>query len=140
MKSIRVLIVDDLPSVREGLMSVLTLAGSASDPQIEIAGEARNGMHAIQQARDIQPNVILMDLEMPGLDGYAATRQIKIEQPDIRVVILSIHNDAEAQQRAQEAGADGFVTKGDRIEHLLQAILGSPDTMSSTNPTKGEKS
>jgi DNA-binding NarL/FixJ family response regulator len=81
-----------------------------------------------------------MDLEMPGLDGYAATRQIKIEQPDIRIIILSIHNDAEAQQRAREAGADGFVTKGDKIENLLRAILGCPDTINSTQSQEGEKS
>lgn len=138
MKSIRVLIVDDLPQVREGLATVLTLAGSVGETRIEISGEASNGIAAIHQARDLQPDVVLMDLEIPGLNGYAATRQIKIEQPAIRVVILSIHDDPESQQRARAAGADGFVTKGDKIENLLRAILGSPGTINSTHSQEGE--
>lgn len=139
MKSMRVLIVDDLPQVRKGLATVLALAGSASEPGIEIAGEASSGIAAIHQARSIQPDVVLMDLEMPGLDGYAATRQIKFEQPGIRVIILSIHNDPGAQQRAREAGADGFVTKGDQIESLLGAILERPGTSNPIQPQEGER-
>lgn len=140
MKSIRVLIANDLPQVREGLATVLKLAGIAGDARIEIAGEASNAISVINLARSIQPDVVLIDLEMPGLDGYTAARQIKIEQPAIRVVILSIHNDLESQQRACQAGADGFVTKGDRIENLLRAILGCPDTINSIHPQEGEKS
>src|SRR5512136_2963835 len=109
MKSIRVLIVDDLPQVRQGLASVLNLAARRSRLKIEVAGEAQNGMEAIQQARILNPDVILMDLEMPILDGYEATRQIKAEQLGARVIILSIHAGREEQLRAQDAGADGFV-------------------------------
>ena len=124
MKSIRVLIVDDLPQVRQGLASVLNLAARRSRPKIEVAGEAQNGLEAIRQARALQPDVILMDLEMPVLDGYEATRQIKAEQPAVRVIILSIHAGGEVQQRAREVGADGFVVKGASFLDLLNAILG----------------
>ena len=123
MESIRVLIVDDLSQVREGLATLLTLAGSAREPRIEIVGEARNGIEAIQQTHLLHPDVVLMDLEMPGMNGYEATRRLKEEHPIPRVIILSIHNDLETQQRAHAAGADGFVTKGDSHEILLRAIL-----------------
>lgn len=124
MKTIRVLIVDDLPQVRQGLASVLNLASRRIRPKIEVAGEGKNGMEAIQLARALNPDVILMDLEMPILDGYEATRQIKAEQPARRVIILSIHAGGEEQQRAREAGADDFVVKGESYQDLLQAILG----------------
>ena len=124
MKSIRVLIVDDLPQVRQGLVSILNLAARRIRPRIEVAGEAQNGMEAIRQARTLHPDVILMDLEMPILDGYEATRQIKAEQPGERVIILSIHVGGEEQQRAREAGADGFVVKGACYQDLVNAILG----------------
>ena len=124
MKTIRVLIVDDLPQVRQGLASMLNLASKRSRLKIEVAGEAQNGMEAIQQARTLSPEVILMDLEMPILDGYKATRQVKAEQPRARVIILSIHNGEEERQRAREAGADGFVVKGAHYQDLVNAILG----------------
>jgi two-component system nitrate/nitrite response regulator NarL len=138
MKSIRVLIVDDLPQVRQGLASMLHLAARRTKSKIEVTGEAQNGMEAIQQARALDPDVILMDLEMPILDGYEATRQIKVESPRRRVIILSIHSGAKEQMRAREAGADGFVAKGARYQELINAILGKdgPDNLFK----KGEKS
>ena len=122
-ESIRVLIVDDVSQVRAGLVDVLRLAAKRNKLKIEVIGEAQNGNEAIQIARALHPDVILMDLEMPILDGYAATRQIKAEQPATRVIILSIHAGLEAQQHAWEAGADGFVTKGAGYETMLSAIL-----------------
>lgn len=123
MKTLRVLIVDDLPQVREGLRTLLKLAGKRLDLAIEMVGEAETGSEAIRQAQALRPDVVLMDLEMPGMDGYEATRQIKAALPATRVIILSIHSGEDAQQRAQAAGADGFVTKGERYEILLQAML-----------------
>jgi DNA-binding NarL/FixJ family response regulator len=123
MESIRVLIVDDLPQVREGLATVLKLAARGASSSIEVIGEAKNGNDAIRQVQVLHPDVVLMDLEMPGMDGYEATRRIKADLPAPRVIILSIHADMEVQQRAQAAGADGFVTKGDSYEILLNAIL-----------------
>jgi len=123
MKTMRVLVVDDLPEVRQGLANVLHLAGRSSTPRIEVVGEAQNGAEAIQQAQALHPDVILMDLEMPVMDGYAATRQIKADQPGVRVIILSIHTDTLAVQKARAAGADDFIVKGASLQTLLNAIL-----------------
>jgi DNA-binding NarL/FixJ family response regulator len=124
MKSIKVLIVDDLPHVRQGLVSLLLLASRNAHPTLEVVGEAQDGREAVHQAQTLHPDVVLMDLEMPVLDGYAATRQIKAEQPGVRVVILSIHAGPEEEARARAAGADGFVVKGASYQALLDAILG----------------
>lgn len=138
MKRLRVLIVGDLLQVREGLATVLTLAGSASETGIEIVGEARSGLEAIQKAHLLQPEVMVIDMETPELDGNAVTRRIKAEQPAMRLILLSIHDAAEVQQLARAAGADGFITKGERIEHLLQAMIGNRNTTTPTTPTEGE--
>ena len=139
MENIRVLIVDDLPQVREGLATVLKLAARTAKTAVEIVGEAQNGDEAIEQARSLHPDVILMDLEMPGMDGYEATRRIKAQQPALRVIILSIHAEAEAQQRARAAGADGFITKGESYGTLLNAILAVNTSMNSDSQRKGGK-
>ena len=139
MEKIRVLIVDDVPQVREGLATVLKLAARASRPGIEIVGEAPNGYEASQQAQSLQPDVILIDLEMAGMDGYEATRRIKAEQPALRVIILSIHADTEARQRARAAGADGFVTKGAGYEVLVDAILGRNDSTHLSGIKEGDE-
>jgi DNA-binding NarL/FixJ family response regulator len=123
MDPIRVLVVDDLPQVRQGLVSVLQLAGRSTSPRIEVVGEAQNGYDAIRQVQALHPDVILMDLEMPVMDGYAATRQIKASHPGVRVIILSIHADADAAQRAREAGADDFIVKGTATWSLMNSIL-----------------
>jgi DNA-binding NarL/FixJ family response regulator len=131
MNEIRVLIVDDVEWVRQDLCTFLTLAGD-----IEIVGEAANGLEAIEMARALQPPVILMDLEMPILDGYEATRQIKRQQPACRVIILSIHGDSSVQESAIRAGADDFIVKGASLDILLQAIRKA----SSLSPkSKGEQ-
>jgi DNA-binding NarL/FixJ family response regulator len=85
-----------------------------------VVGEAENGHDAVLRAQALHPDVVLMDLEMPILDGFEATRRIKAEQPAARVIILSIHTGSEEQQRAREAGADGFVVKGDSYKYLLK--------------------
>ena len=123
MENIRILIVDDLPHVRQGLATVLQLAARRAGLAIEVVGEAQNGIEAVQQAQVLHPDVILMDLEMPVVDGYEATRRIKAEQPATRVIILSIHAGLEEQQLAFAAGADDFVTKDSDYEVLLNAIL-----------------
>ena len=121
------MIVDDIHQVRQGLATVLKLAGSSAGARIEIAGEACNGQQAIEQAQALQPDVVLMDLEMPVLDGYTATRQIKLAAPAIRIVALSIHSNPDLRQMALVAGADVFVEKGAPLEELIQAILSQPD-------------
>lgn len=129
---VRVLIVDDRPQVLQDLRQLLELTG-----MIEIAGEARNGAEAIRLAAELAPDAIVMDLEMPGMDGYEATRRIKSQVRTVRVIILSVHADPEEQQRALAAGADAFVTKGASYEVLVNAILEKDGSSSLLNPQRG---
>jgi DNA-binding NarL/FixJ family response regulator len=122
MTSIRVLIVDDMAQVRHDLRTVLPLAGQAAGLQIEVVGEAGNGQEAIQRATALEPDVVLMDLEMPVMGGYEATRQIKERWPSCRVIALTVHGYEAAQQQALQAGADGFIVKGAPVGTLVQAI------------------
>ena len=117
MKTIRVLIVDDVPQVRRELRTLLPLLDA-----IDIVGEAENGQSAIELAAALRPDVILMDVEMPMMDGLAATRLIKQQCPQCRVIILSIYNDEAVRAKARSAGADDFVDKGAPLAALLQAI------------------
>lgn len=125
MKSIRILIVDDLPQVRQGLVSVLQLAARKVEPSIEIAGEAQNGHEAVGQAQILLPDVILMDLEMPVMDGYEAARRIKALQPSCRIIALTIHAGETARQKALAAGMYDLIVKGAPLDVLLQAITES---------------
>lgn len=118
MTPIKVLIVDDVAWVRQDLRTLLTLAGD-----IEVVGEADNGLNAIHQAETLQPDVVVMDLEMPVLDGYEAARQIKARLPGCRIISLTVHDYETAQQKAYQAGVDRFIIKGAPLESLLQAIL-----------------
>lgn len=118
MTATRILIVDDIRQVREELRNLLKLEGN-----IEVAGEAANGLEAIHQAHVLQPDVVLMDLEMPVLDGYEATRQIKALYPDCRVVALTLHGYAAAREKALQAGVDFFIEKGTLLDTLVRAIL-----------------
>ena len=117
MTVIRVLIVDDVERVRQDLCTFLTLAGN-----IQIVGEASNGLEAVRLAELLQPEVILMDLEMPVMDGYQSARQIKVHSPSCRVIALSIHASEAEQKRAREAGMEELVAKGAPLEALLRAI------------------
>src|SRR3972149_6070641 len=118
MANIRMVIVDDGTQVRQDLRTMLTLSCD-----VEIVGEAADGLEAIHQADARHPEVILMDLEMPVLDGYQATEQIKNQHPSCRVVALTVHGYEEARQRALQAGVDAFIVKGESLENLVQAIL-----------------
>ena len=117
MATTRILIVDDIPQVREDLHTLLTLAGD-----IEVVGEAINGLDGVRQASAVRPEVVLMDLEMPVLDGYEATRQIKTLDPACRIVALTVHDDEDTRQKAIRAGVDDFIVKGAPVESLVQAI------------------
>jgi DNA-binding NarL/FixJ family response regulator len=117
MTAARLLLVDDVSQVRQELRTLLSLVGD-----IEIVGEAANGLAALEQCEALEPEAILMDLEMPEMDGYEATRQIKTLHPGCRVVVLTVHGYDHARQKALQAGADAFVVKGASLESLLQAI------------------
>jgi DNA-binding NarL/FixJ family response regulator len=117
MTDIRVLIVDDVERVRQDLCTFLTLTG-----HIKIVGEARDGLEAIRLVQTLCPQVVLMDLEMPIMDGYEATRQIKEIKPTCRVIALTIHAGESERQKAFQAGADDFIAKGAPVDMLLQTI------------------
>jgi DNA-binding NarL/FixJ family response regulator len=119
---VQVLIVDDMARVREELRQLLQLSG-----MVQIVGEAGDGLEAVRLAGELSPDVVVMDLEMPVMDGFEATSQIKSSQPEVWVVILSIHNGGEARERALRAGADRFVIKGASYQTLLKAILRGSD-------------
>ncbi len=127
--SIRVLIVDDMAQVRQDLRTVLTLAGD-----IEIVGEAGDGLEAVGQAQALRPEVVVMDLEMPVMDGYEATRRIKGLCPACRVVALTIHAGEAERQQALQAGMADVAVKGAPLEVLLRAIWAA--AASTTQPRK----
>jgi DNA-binding NarL/FixJ family response regulator len=117
MKTTRLLIVDDMPQVRRELRTLLPLLDD-----IDIVGEAADGQSAIELAASLQPDAILMDVEMPIVDGITAARSIKQASPATRIIILSIHNEPAVRTQARSAGADDFVDKGASLNTLLQAI------------------
>ena len=114
---LRLLIVDDNQQVRRDLHLLLGMSEG-----LEIAGEAANGLEAVQQAAGLRPDVILLDLEMPVGDGYEAARQIKALYPTCRVVALSVHSYDAARQKAARAGVDEFIEKGAPLIEILQKI------------------
>ena len=117
MEPIRVLIVDDHTVVRDGLTAML---GRQDD--IVVAGEARTGLEAIDQARRLTPDVILMDLHMPEMDGVEAMRRIRTESPDVRFLVLTTFDSDEYIFQAIEAGAKGYLLKDSGREELFQAV------------------
>ncbi len=114
----RVLIVDDLPHVRQELRTLLQLTD-----EVQVVGEAMNGQQAITQAEKFRPDVIVMDLEMPVMDGITAAREIKAHGWANRIIMLSVHADTDAMQRARDAGVDVFVDKASHFEKLLSVIV-----------------
>jgi DNA-binding NarL/FixJ family response regulator len=115
--AVRVLLVDDHPVVRDGLRAMLTTAGAA-----EVVGEAASGEQAVREAALCQPDVVVMDLAMPGLGGVEATRQIVRASPKVGVLVLTMHAQDEAVFAAMRAGARGYVLKGASQQELVQAI------------------
>jgi DNA-binding NarL/FixJ family response regulator len=114
---IRVLPVDDQPVVRRGLGMRLHL-----EPDIQIVGEAGNGQEALRLAQALAPDVVLMDIEMPELDGISVTAALRAAGSSSAVVVLSLHDDLPTRMRALEAGAVAFVLKGESIDQLLAAL------------------
>ncbi|MBE9044425.1 response regulator transcription factor [Pleurocapsales cyanobacterium LEGE 10410] len=114
---IRVLLVDDQSIVREGLSSLLQ-----TQPDIEIVGEAENGKVAVERSLDLQPDVVLMDIRMPIMDGVAAIRTLAKQAPEIKVLVLTTFDDDEYVTHAMTYGAKGYLLKDTPSAELAQAI------------------
>lgn len=113
----RLLIVDDLPQVREGLKTILDL-----QEDMEVVGEAINGIEAVTLARTLDLDIMLMDMEMPGMGGIEATRHIKAQPSSPAIIILTIHTEEQYRQSAIEAGADAYIEKSEGIDKVIEAI------------------
>jgi DNA-binding NarL/FixJ family response regulator len=116
MEQCKVLIADDSMRTRFGLRVLLGL-----QPEIEVVGEAADGLEALDRVRDLQPDVVLMDIRMPLLNGLQVARRIKERWPEIRIVVTSMY--AHHRGEALVAGADAFLVKGSPTGELLAAIL-----------------
>jgi DNA-binding NarL/FixJ family response regulator len=117
MDTIRVLIADDHQLFRDGLKALLQSA-----PDAEVVGEAATGKEAVQLAGECQPDVILMDLQMPDLDGIEATRRIVQASPEVNVLMVTMFEDDQSVFAAMRAGARGYVLKGAKHDEMLRAI------------------
>ncbi len=117
MDTIRVLIADDHQLFRDGLKALLHSA-----PDTEVAGEAATGREAVQLAAESQPDVVLMDLQMPDMDGIEATRHIVHTSPHIKVLMVTMFEDDQSVFAAMRAGARGYVLKGAKHDEMLRAI------------------
>lgn len=123
----RVLLADDHGLVRAGIASLLRIWG------MEVAGEAADGADAVEQARRLRPDLVLMDVNMAGVDGIEATRAIKAELPETKVVMLTVSDDGDHLFEALKAGADGYLLKDmseAELEHVLGAIAADEPALS----------
>ena len=114
--SVRVLLADDHKILREGLRRSLEAQG------LDVVGEAADGEEAIEMADDLRPDVVLMDVTMPVLDGVEATRRIRQRLPEVRVVVLTMHADETTMARAIRVGADGYLVKDCSSDEIAEAL------------------
>jgi DNA-binding NarL/FixJ family response regulator len=115
--TIRILIADDHRLLREGIRSLLR-----EEPDFTVVGEAEDGRMAVQLAHNLHPNVVLMDIGMPLLNGLETTRQIKRDHPEINVLVLTVHDNEEYFRQVLEAGASGYILKRAAASELVAAI------------------
>lgn len=115
--AIRVFLVDDHTIMRQGLRALL-----AAEPDMLVAGEAGDGLQAVQEVDEVQPDIVVMDIVMPRMNGLEATRQIKKRNPDVRIIALSMYDDDEYVYQVIQAGAAGYVLKEAASDDLARAI------------------
>jgi DNA-binding NarL/FixJ family response regulator len=120
MKRIRVLLADDHSLFREGLASILN-----AQPDFEVVGEAGDGLEVMVKARELMPDLILMDINMPGCDGLEATEQIKQESPSITIVMLTVRDEDEKLFQAIRSGAQGYLLKNIRSWEMVNLLRGA---------------
>ena len=130
MERIRLIIVDDHPVVRTGLQGML-----AGQPDFEVVGEATTGAEAVEMVAQHQPEVVLMDLQMPEMDGVAATAEIKSQHPETHVLILTTYDTDADILRAVEAGATGYLLKDAPREELFHAVRAAAQGKTILAPT-----
>src|SRR5437764_3900598 len=114
---IKILVADDHPVVRKGLQSCLT-----RQDRLRLVGEASDGDEALRKIKELTPDVVLMDITMPRMNGLAVTEQVRKECPQVKVLVLSVHNNREYIFRIIQAGAHGFISKEAPPDDLLKAI------------------
>jgi DNA-binding NarL/FixJ family response regulator len=129
-RTIRVLVCDDVESMLVALRAVLELA-----PGIEVVGEARNGEEAVEQARRLRPDVVLLDLTMPGMDGLEALPQLRRAAPRARVVVLSGHEGRPIEE-AVRLGADRSLVKGAEPDAIVAAVAEAADGAAAESPPR----
>jgi DNA-binding NarL/FixJ family response regulator len=115
--SLRVFLADDHPVVLAGIKSLLSC-----DPELEMVGEARDGQTALQMALKLKPDVVVLDLSMPGMKGVDVTQQLLAKRPDCKVLVLTVHEDRSYLRKLMEVGAAGYLLKRSASEDLLRAI------------------
>ncbi len=130
VRRVRVLIADDRHWARAGLRALLS-----TRPEVEVVGEAADGREALGLVEVQRPDVVLLDAQMPVLDGLETTRLVKARWPDTRVVVLTMH--AAYRSEALAAGADRFLVKGAPTTQLFEAVLSSDDHQGSDIPVRG---
>jgi DNA-binding NarL/FixJ family response regulator len=126
---LRVLIVEDDPMMQLGLEQSLT-----AHPQITIVGQAEDGYMGVEAAMKLNPNIVVMDIGLPRLDGIAATKQIKAALPDVRVVMLTSHTTEREIIASLSSGADAYCIKGASVDRLLQAIAAAAEGATYLDP------
>lgn len=117
MAKSRILVADDFETVRKGVCAILS-----SRKDIEVCAEAANGEEAVRKAKELKPDVVIMDFSMPVMDGLSAAKEILRMFPHIAILMFSMHKMEALTQAAKDAGVRGFVTKGESAQNLLQAV------------------
>ena len=126
--TIRILLVDDHQILREGIRRGFESAGH------EVVGEAANGLEGVEQAMALQPDIVLMDLSMPVMDGVTATSEIRAKVPESQVVVLTMHDDVARTRQALDAGANGYLSKGSSFSEVLSTVEAVADGETGLSP------